>query len=531
MKLRKRFAAAALAAMMTGTCITSSAFAETQEKKLYVSPVETTLSFDGNFFSLNDGTLAYMSDSQLESWKKTGEFNYSEVKTDFDTSEIISYQIFNGKGWVAQKINGKNCIKLVTFDEDTCTLHTTKELQNFNRANSVGVLTSKYNTNSCTFTLYYIDGTEKSFDLDYTTSDNSMWFGYSVNANSKYDAAIIWQSGRLIIENLHMNKYKYVIYGIKKDGNPEVIYKSGDECDVGEFGSILLGKNCVSWLEDGAYHVKIFETGEEIVIDSYSIDGPTCKTPSFGEQPANHYYVQDVFGNKMITRYTSDVTGEEDEYRYVLLDKNKLASATEDNKCKPDSKSYKSMSSEDGKIFSVTTEDDKYGFIDANGNELGFFDDAGTFAGNYAPVVKDGKAYLIDRNMNCISEKIDADSVATYSDGCERFLLVKDDKDYIVAISDAAAAPTESETSETPDTSGDSESTNTSSALESTNTSSAPETSDTSSVPQSAGSSDSSSDASDKADNKNTATGAIVGVALAAIALAGGAVIVSRKKK
>ncbi len=72
MKLRKRIAAAALAAMMTGTCITSSAFAETQEKKLYVSYVETTISSYDNFFSLNDGTLAYMSDSQLENWKKNG---------------------------------------------------------------------------------------------------------------------------------------------------------------------------------------------------------------------------------------------------------------------------------------------------------------------------------------------------------------------------------------------------------------------------------------------------------------------------
>ena len=513
MKISKKITAATLAAMMTGTCITAAASAETQEKKLYVSPVEVSLSFNGNFFSLNDGTLAYMSDSQLENWKNTGEFYYSEVKTDFDTSEIISYQIYNGKGWVAQKIDGGSCVKLVTFDEATCTLHTTKELQDFKRANSVGVLTSEYNTNSCTFTFYYIDGTEKTFDLNFTTNvttpnNNGMWFGADYNDDSKYDFAIIWESERECIENLHMNRYKYVIYGIKKDGNPEVIYKSGDECDVGQFGSILLGKNIVSWLEDGTYHAKIFETGEEIVIDSYSIDGPTCKTPSFGEQPASHYYVQDVFGNKMITRYTSDVTGEEDEYRYVLLDKNKLASATKDNKCKPDSKSYKSMSSEDGKIFSVTTEDDKYGFIDSDGNELGFFDDAGTFAGDYAPVVKDGKAYLIDRNMNCISEKIDADSVATYSDGSERIMLTKDDKTYIVAIADAVAAATEPDTSETPDTS---------------DVSSAPEVSDNSNT---------SSDSSEKTDEtQNPATGLIIGFALTAIALTGGVVIVSRKKR
>ncbi len=455
--------------------------------------------------------------------KKTGEFNYSEVKTDFDTSEIIAYQIFNGKGWICQNIDGTKHIRLVTFDEATCTLHTTKELQHFKKASPVGVLTSKYNTNSCTFTFYYIDGTEKTFDLEYTTSDNSMWFGYDITADSKYDFAIIWSSGRLINEKLHQNRYKYVIYGIKKDGNPEIIYESGDECDVTEFGSILLGKNCISWQEDGTYHAKIFETGEEIVIDGYSIDGLTC-TQSFGEVQANKLSVQEVFGNKMITRYTSDVTGEEDEYRYVLLDKNKIASATYEEGAKPDSKSYKYMYSEDGKIFSVTTEDNKWGYIDANGNELGIFDDVGIFVGEYAPVVKDGKAYLIDRNMNCVSEKIDADSVATYSNDTEHFKITKDDKDYIVAISDAAAAPAEPETS---DTSSAPESTDTSSAPESTDTSSAPESTDTSSAPESA---DSSSAAVDKADGENPATGA-AGFALLSVIAAASVAIVSRKKK
>lgn len=70
MKISKKISAAALAAMMTGTCITAAASAETQEKKLYVSPMSVDGTLIENFFSLEDGTLAYLSDSQLENWKK-----------------------------------------------------------------------------------------------------------------------------------------------------------------------------------------------------------------------------------------------------------------------------------------------------------------------------------------------------------------------------------------------------------------------------------------------------------------------------
>lgn len=509
MKISKKISAAALAAMMTGTCITAVASAETQEKKLYVSPMSVDGTLIENFFSLEDGTLAYLSDSQLENWKKTGEFNYSEVKADFDISEnkITVCNIKNGKGWITQKIDGKNNLRLVSFDESTCTLHETKNLQNdWYSARGNGVFAGKKNTSSYSFTFYYIDGTEKSFDLNYTTSDNDMWFGYDMAEDSKYDLAIIWQSGKKIQDDGY-TFFNFTIYGLTKDGNLETIYESDDDSNWASMGYINLGKNCVSWMEQRmarmeGYPVKIFETGEKINISEWQVEGLKVKN-AYGEIDAMDYSVREVFGDKMITRYTSDITGEEDEYRYVLLDKTKLASATYKERAKPDSKSYKSMYSEDGKIFYVKSEDDKWGFIDADGNELGFFDNIGTFIGDYAPVVKDGKAYLIDRNMNCVSEKIDADSIGTYSTDTEHFMITKDDKDYIVAISDAVAAATEPDTSETPDTS------------------------DTSSAPESA---DSSSAAADKADGENPPTGA-AGFALLSVIAAASVAIVSRKKK
>lgn len=72
--------------------------------------------------------------------------------------------------------------------------------------------------------------------------------------------------------------------------------------------------------------------------------------------------------------------------------------------------SYKSVSTQDnGKTFLVKNNDGKWGYIDANGNETGeMFDDASSFIGDYAAIVKDGKAYWIDRDMNVISDGIPA---------------------------------------------------------------------------------------------------------------------------
>lgn len=45
------------------------------------------------------------------------------------------------------------------------------------------------------------------------------------------------------------------------------------------------------------------------------------------------------------------------------------------------------------------------------------FDNSVEFYGDYAPVVKDGKAFLIDRKMKRVSETVDADSVFTIGSG------------------------------------------------------------------------------------------------------------------
>ena len=108
------------------------------------------------------------------------------------------------------------------------------------------------------------------------------------------------------------------------------------------------------------------------------------------------------------------------------------------------SKSYKYMGTYDGEIYLVQNSDGKWGYIDSYGNELGFFDDEGSFIGDYAPVVSNGKGYLIDRNMNKVSEEVTATGTQAVDDGLYRFTT---DSGFMLATysNETVSAPAASE--------------------------------------------------------------------------------------
>lgn len=92
-------------------------------------------------------------------------------------------------------------------------------------------------------------------------------------------------------------------------------------------------------------------------------------------------------------------------------------------------KCYRDIQTNDGKMFLVWTSDDRYGYLDKDGKLLKCFDSAGVFIGSYAPVVENGKAYLVDRKMNAVTEAISADRVETLDS--ELFIITAGKKTYI----------------------------------------------------------------------------------------------------
>ena len=82
--------------------------------------------------------------------------------------------------------------------------------------------------------------------------------------------------------------------------------------------------------------------------------------------------------------------------------------------------------------------DGKEGFMNLDGTIIATFDKASHFTYKYAGVIKDGKAYLVDDDMNTVSETVDADKISAVSD--ELFLITKDGKSSFVTFTDKATS-------------------------------------------------------------------------------------------
>lgn len=107
------------------------------------------------------------------------------------------------------------------------------------------------------------------------------------------------------------------------------------------------------------------------------------------------YYVEEVYGKNAVATLV-DNYGETVGYQLIKL-------TEKGSELKGDL--YKDMYTLDGKLYCVKTFDDKWGFINTNGKLLATFDDVSEFDGKYAPVVKNGKAYLVDKAMKCSFRK------------------------------------------------------------------------------------------------------------------------------
>ena len=142
------------------------------------------------------------------------------------------------------------------------------------------------------------------------------------------------------------------------------------------------------------------------------------------------YYVEEVHGKNAVATL-QDYYGETVGYQLIKL-------TEKSSELKGDI--YKDMSTLDGKLYLVKTSDDKWGFINTSGKLLATFDDAGNFDGEYAPVVKNGKAYLVDKTMKCVSEKISATSVTTLGDGL--YYVENGSKKYLMTYASGSTTTT-----------------------------------------------------------------------------------------
>ena len=133
-----------------------------------------------------------------------------------------------------------------------------------------------------------------------------------------------------------------------------------------------------------------------------------------------------IYGTKAVAEYVGG-TYADPTYKYALVNisNNKLLSSVYDDM----------YTDNDGEIYSVMNSKGQRGFLNSKGKKLAMFDDAGAFSGNgkYAPVLKDGKIYLVNKSMKQVSKTIKADKdsgVRTLGD--ELFMYTYGGKIYLM---------------------------------------------------------------------------------------------------
>lgn len=523
----KKTAAGIIAAAVTVSCLTLTAAAA--ENKLVITPYSNVFG-DNNYYSLGDGYFAVyknvdppefkiirLGNDEVKQWVSTGNPEYKTIEGSADIAGL----------YFSSGVVGDSSY-FTFYDWDSYHLFSfSKDSGEFSKVYDYirGDVTRKdgysltydfdYDSNVLTYSVIAPDGGVTENSLTYTKAfDDEQCYCYvhPVHGDGEYVGYIDWKvSGTVNVVNpdeywSEDNTADYELYGIKKDGSLDTIYTAKETFYDGTFNCLIVNAsdNFVAWWADGCLHIR-------------TADGNVHDLTGLNYTDGLLYYVSGVYGNQAIVYTMVPARGGAD---YVLVD---ISGAG-----KEVSKKYEndaSMSTTDGgKTYLVSARENEswfWGFIDSAGNELAKFDDASSFIGDgaYAPVVKDGKGWLVDRNMKQVSEKIDATGCVTVGENLFRFSTP--DGNVLVALSaEAAPAASESTAASQPDNQAASSNTG------NTDTASS-NTSNTNAASSNTGNTNAANS------NKGNADTGVEGVAVfaAAAIIAAGAVVIGRKRK
>lgn len=368
-----------------------------------------------------DGFIS-VTDDDLKKWRNTGNFKYNNVKVNGkiswdnlllagDNSLLLNIDSDgNIEKYYAIDYNGKDKMDIVRSSSEWMNYMNGWVVSN----SSSGNLFSLKCENPETGKIY----TEKiPFDGTY---------GWNFYMSGKYIAGTVYTAKTYPDPYLDgsYNKYDIVVKGMKSNGKMETLYTDSvnffDTTRGENFFQISTMTAPYGWVN----HVFLEDSAEWVTIITDS-----------------KYYVEEVYGKNAVATLV-DNYGETVGYQLIKL-------TEKGSELKGDL--YKDMSTLDGKLYLVKTSDDKWGFINTSGKLLATFDDAGNFDGEYAPVVKNGKAYLVDKTMKCVSEKISATSVTTLGDGL--YYVENGSKKYLMTYASDSATTTTSATTK-PSTNG-----------------------------------------------------------------------------
>lgn len=423
---------ASAAALSVMTAFSCTGYAEDGLLRVISVPIESIegtadLIIDGGgyFNCKNDegedtNVTVYISDEAIDNWRQTGEFTYNKVGYDVgnNAAAITGGFWFGSTAVICDFDTGE--YSLAELSEDGTTFETIKENDGWYIADTRGYCT--YISREDNTFYYTIERPDKS-RVSGEASGEPDEYGSIVRLIASYNGDYIFMF--TISERSEQTDdgwvYTYGVYGVDENGTATKLseVENAVSVDLNDGSDYLINDNFT--LTDGTVkRLYVDMSGRLITIDASTVI-PELSGYSFNR-------VVSIFGDSAILEYVGE---DENDLRYVLC------GIGEDGSFSPKSdKVYTYMQVMNGYCytmgeFSDNTEallferDGIWGYVSRNGEEIMTFDDAAGFVDSeYAPVYQDGSFYLIDKQMNRVSEDIDCEYANSL--GSDLFFITKD---------------------------------------------------------------------------------------------------------
>ncbi len=438
-------------------------------------------------------SISYLSKEDLNKWQETGELKLTTLKADFDTTGL-KWGMFNDEnGYVQlvkmekQKVEGseeeenvvtyrglykiengeiKKCCDLDTFwttsrsngvsvgfKEEYATIHRIETAKDEETGEVKTTETDEKYLVGMKMVVTQPDGTKKEtviaeaplkdmeITVDYTDENfneeeflkqfedlyyfNSHYYNFSVRNDGTVYSTLIRQNGF----TSGNDDLGFAIYKADLDGNVETVYETTNEDKTTYHGNAYRIGDYYYWNEVDALGQKIWTRICFYDTESKKVSSVDYKTD--GLSYFDPYFVMD---SGKIVGEVQTYSEEDDTWsvKGCAIFDNVEDIANWESKTYYKDLTYYTFDEGDVKaILTFEDNDGKKGYMDESGKVLAYFDVAGGFKAElYAPVVKNGKAFLIDKEMNEVSTEIEADDVVAIDD--DLFIAINGDKTYLV---------------------------------------------------------------------------------------------------
>lgn len=428
---------AAATALSAATAFSCAGYAEDGLMRVISVPFESIegaadlVISGGGYFSCHEEVggeetaLVYISDEDIDNWRQTGEFTYNKVVSDLGNEAAVT----SGGFWHGDKAlvydPGTNTSYLAELSEDGTTLVTLKEDDGWYFANAQGycIYVSREN-NTIYYSIEKPDGSTVGGEASGVPDENNA----IARIMECYNGDFIFLC--TISENSEQTDdgwvYTYGVYGVDENAAATKL------AEVENVVSIDLRNDCDYiqnenfTLTDGTVtSLYVDMSGRPIIVDASTV------VPEVPGYALNRVY--SIFGDSVALEYIGE---DENDLCYVLCGIGEDGSFTPLNDSVytflqlMNSYCYTMGEFADNTEPLLFSRDGIWGYVSKNGGEIATFDDAASFLDSeYTPVYQDGSFYLIDKQMNRVSEDIDCEYANSMSS--ELFIITKDGVNYL----------------------------------------------------------------------------------------------------